>query len=319
MDFGETHQRKTLREQLFVVMPLSFILVASIVCILLIAFFYHEPITSGEIEEQVVEDVSDDAINSNTDSSQEEVVKSIIPIDFQPVIDEWVENARGNFSVLIYDLELDKVVGSFNPSESYNTASLYKLFVVYNGYQKIVSGEWNPDDAVSWTGYTILDCLDLAIRESYSPCAESLWSMIGRDNLQQTIVDDFSIVNSDINGLVSNPNDIMAMMKIFYEHKDITDSSLIDRMTDSFLNQPVTTYDWRQGLPSGFSRANVYNKVGWDYNPDGNYWNIYHDAAIVEFPEDNRHFIVVVMTNRVPFQKIRSLGTMIEIAYYDNQ
>ena len=319
MDFGETHQRKTLGEQLFVVIPLSFIFVASIVCILLIAFFYHEPITSSEIEEQVVEDVSDDIVNSNTDSSQEEVVNSIIPIDFQPVIDEWVENARGNFSVLIYDLELDKVVGSFNPSESYNTASLYKLFVVYNGYQKIVSGEWNPDDAVSWTGYTILDCLDLAIRESYSPCAESLWSMIGRDNLQQTIVDDFGIVNSDINGLVSNPNDIMAMMKIFYEHKDITDTSLIDRMTDSFLNQPVTTYDWRQGLPSGFSRANVYNKVGWDYNPDGNYWNIYHDAAIVEFPEDNRHFIVVVMTNRVPFQKIRSLGTMIEIAYYDNQ
>jgi hypothetical protein len=88
-------------------------------------------------------------------------------------------------------------------------------------------------------------------------------------------------------------------------------------MMDSFLNQPITTYNWRQGLPSGFSRARVYNKVGWDYNPNGGYWNIYHDAAIVEFPEENRHFIVVVMTNRVPFQKIKEFGMLLENAFYD--
>ena len=83
-------------------------------------------------------------------------------------------------------------------------------------------------------------------------------------------------------------------------------------MKDSFLSQPVTTYNWRQGLPSGFSKANVYNKVGWDYNAKTRNWNIYHDAAIIEFEEQNRHFIVVVMTNRVPYQKIRQLGTEIE-------
>ena len=82
--------------------------------------------------------------------------------------------------------------------------------------------------------------------------------------------------------------------------------------------QPITTYNWRQGLPSGFSKANVYNKVGWDYNPDGGYWNIYHDAAIVEFPETNRHFIVVVMSNKVPFSKITNLGKQIEGYYYSS-
>ena len=87
-------------------------------------------------------------------------------------------------------------------------------------------------------------------------------------------------------------------------------------MLDSFLNQPKTEYDWRQGLPSGFSRAKVYNKVGWDYNPSGRYWNIYHDAAIIEVPEKNRHFIVVVMTSQVTFQKIAELGSNIEKAFY---
>ena len=103
-------------------------------------------------------------------------------------------------------------------------------------------------------------------------------------------------------------------MKIFYGHKEITDENLMATMKDSFLNQPTTTYNWRQGLPSGFAKASVYNKVGWEWN--GSSWNIYHDAAIVEFPELNRHFIVVVMTNQVPFQKIRTLGTEIETTFY---
>ncbi|MBR2766873.1 serine hydrolase [Candidatus Saccharibacteria bacterium] len=233
-------------------------------------------------------------------------------IDFQPVVDSWAQGVSGNRSVLIYDLDRDEVVGEYNPKESYNTASLYKLFVVYEGYRRLQSGEWQADEPVGYTGYTILKCLDLAIRESNSSCAETLWTMIGRQDLINIIENDYSITDSDIASLISNPQDIMKMLKIFYEHKNITDNGLVATMKDSFLNQPPTTYDWRQGLPSGFTKANVYNKVGWDYNPDARVWNIYHDAAIVEFSDLNRHFIVVVMTNRVPFQKITALGKMIE-------
>ena len=239
-------------------------------------------------------------------------------IDFQPVVDGWVGGAGGNKSVLIYDLERNEVVGAYNATENYNTASLYKLFVVYEGYRRVQSGEWQASDPAGSTGYTILKCLDLAIRESYSPCAETLWAMIGRQELTTIIEDDFGISNSDIESLISNPEDIMKMMKIFYEHKDVTDENLIATMKDSFLTQPPTTYNWRQGLPSGFTKANVYNKVGWDYNPDARVWNIYHDAAIVEFPDKNRHYIVVVMTNQVPYQKNTALGRDIEEKFYAN-
>lgn len=270
--------------------------------IYLILHFVNSP---NETENAIVENTPEPILE------EEEVV---LPerVDFQPVVDEWVAGVGGNKSVLIYDLERDEMVGEYNTKEDYGTASLYKLFVVYEGYRRLQSGEWQPDDPAGSTGYTILKCLDLAIRESYSPCAETLWAKIGQDNLDVIIENDFGILNSDISKLVSNPEDIMKIMQIFYEHKEITDANLIATMKDSFLNQPATTYNWRQGLPSGFTKANVYNKVGWDYNPTGNYWNIYHDAAIVEFPEKNRHFIVVVMTNQVPYQKIRELGTLIE-------
>ena len=258
-------------------------------------------------------DRDNDVVASETERIEPEAVTLPAKINFQPTIDQWVKSIGGNKSVLIYDLERDEVVGEYAADVKYNTASLYKLFVVYEGYRRIQSGEWQPEDLAGTTGFSVLECLDLAIRESHSVCAEVLWGKIGQANLDKIVKKDFDIQDSDVSELVSNPRDIMKMMKIFYEHKEIRDPELTSRMKDSFLNQPTTTYNWRQGLPSGFAdKVNVYNKVGWDYNPDEGYWNIYHDAAVVEFPERDRHFIVVVMTNRVPYQKIRDLGKMIE-------
>ncbi len=250
-------------------------------------------------------------LEEESQSSEIEPEKEIESVDLQAIVDDWANSVNGNRSVLIYDLDKGELVGSYNPDEVYNTASLYKLFVVYEGYRRVESGTWLEDEYIGSTGQTILECLDLAIRESNSPCAEALWAMIGHNELDQIIEDEYKITDSDISNLTSNASDILKIMQLFYQHPEINDENLVGQMMDSFLNQPVTTYDWRQGLPSGFNEARVYNKVGWDYNPDG-YWNIYHDAAIVEFPEENRHFIVVVMTNRVSFMKIRELGSMIE-------
>ena len=289
------------------IVSLVFLIVVVIAAILGIIYFTLQQ-TRSEILLPETED------NSAAEEPEPEVV---LPdrIDFQPVIDEWAKSAGGTHSVLVYDLDRDETVGEYDAERDYNTASLYKLFVVYEGYRRVQSGEWLADDKAGSTGYTILQCLDKAIRESHSPCAETLWAKIGHDELDEVIERDFEIHDSKISSLVSTPNDILKMMRIFYEHPDITDETLLAQMKDSFLNQPATEYDWRQGLPSGFTEANVYNKVGWDYNPEGRYWNIYHDAAIVEFPEQNRHYIIVVMTNRVPFEKIRALGTTIEAEF----
>ena len=210
----------------------------------------------------------------------------------------------------IYDLDLQKVVGEYNADKKFATASLYKLFVVYEGYRLVENGAWDPEAKVGKTGYNVLKCLDLAIRESHSPCAEALWSMIGRDDLNVTVREDFGI-DLKVGDLSATPNEIMKMMKIYYEHSEINDDNLVSVMKDSFLNQPKTTYNWRQGLPSGFSsEVLVYNKVGWNW--DGKKWTIYNDAAILDFTKYNRHFIVVVMTSGVSYTQISKLATAIE-------
>lgn len=253
--------------------------------------------------------------NEILDDGEISYSQTIKEINFQPIIDTWARSTNGDKSVVIYDLELNKLVGSYNISEKYNTASLYKLFVVYEGYRRLQNGEWDKNTLAGSTGYTILECLDKSIRESYSPCAETLWAMIGHTELDEIMRNNFKITDSDISALISTPNDILKIMKLFYDHSEIEDAEYLAVIKDSFLNQPTTEYNWRQGLPSGFSeKVKVYNKVGWDYNENG-YWNVYHDAAMVEFAEENRHFIVVVMTSRVPFQKIRALGTEIENSF----
>jgi len=249
-------------------------------------------------------------------------IEPVLPeaVSFQPTIDEWVKTVGGDKSILIYDLNRNEIAGEYNTAEKYSTASLYKLFVVYEGYKRVNNGEWDGNKKAGSTGYTINKCLDLAIRESYSPCAETLWAMIGHDALNKIIETDWSIVNSDIPKLTSNVSDITEMMKRFYLHPDFDNPELLSSMWDSFLNQPETTYDWRQGLPSGFKKASVYNKVGWDYNADGKYWNIYHDTAIVKFPLTDgttRDFVVTVMTNRVDHKNIKKFGEMLENAFFE--
>ena len=137
------------------------------------------------------------------------------------------------------------------------------------------------------------------------------------DALDEIVVNSFGIKDSIISDFVTTPEDIVQIMRIFYKHVDICDESMLAQMKDSFLNQPETEHDWRQGLPSGFSDVvAVYNKVGWEYNENIGRWDIYNDAAIVDFLDQNRHFVVVVMSNDVPYQKIRDFGTMLEEHFY---
>ena len=96
-------------------------------------------------------DGSNGVIEPTSEPEKKEAV--ILPdrIDFQPVVDSWANTINGNRSVLIYDLERDEVVGEYNSTESYNTASLYKLFVVYEGYRRLQSGTWSGNEKAGYT------------------------------------------------------------------------------------------------------------------------------------------------------------------------
>ena len=192
------------------------------------------------------DDDSDDKEQTQTQEDEletedepiEEEKKVVEKIDFQDVVDDWVATTGGRKGVIIYDLDAGEISAEYNADTKFATASIYKLFVVYEGYRRVQNGEWSGDDAASWTGYNISECLDLAIRESNSSCAEIMWSMIGRDTLDEIVQRDFEIPGVEISTFTATPREIMEMMKKFYYHNEIVDETLVSRMKDSFLIQP---------------------------------------------------------------------------------
>ena len=128
--------------------------------------------------------------------------------------------------------------------------------------------------------------------------------------------EDFGLSDVNVGSFTATPREVMWMMLEYYQHSEIMNDDLAVAMMDSFLNQPKTIYDWRQGLPSGFSDAvRVYNKVGWEY--DEGKWLIYNDAAIVSFTDVGRDFVVVVMTSGVDYKQIVRFGRDLETKFYD--
>lgn len=307
MVHGKTNKRKAINKARIVFSLLSIVTIA-LACAVLVAVRNNNSSNDGIDAEEI--------INPETEPEENTPTPEISEINFQPTIDNWANATSGKKGIVIYDLDLDKIVGEYNSNEKFQTASLYKLFVVYEGYRRLQNGTLTSNEPAGSTGYTILECLDLVIRESYSPCAEALWAIIGHDELNEIARNDFGIPDVIVSNLTATPLEITQIMNIFYEHDEILNPTLIFRMKDSFLNQPATSYNWRQGLPSGFSnKVNVYNKVGWNY--DGKKWTIYDDAAIIDFINEDRHFIIVVMTSGIDYREIRKLSTQIEETFYN--
>lgn len=250
-------------------------------------------------------------------------------IDLQPVVDAWQKTTTANVGLMIYDLDHSRVAASYQPNKVFNVASIYKLFFVYDGYRQIESGAVKADSYYVTTSdyragaYTYGECLDLMIRESYNGCANKMRSdkkALARVN---NLINEFNLKSTTNAGLSSTAADLTELLRLYYQHPDLSSTSW-QKISDSMLNQPATkidaatTYNWRQGLPSGFSsQTNVYDKVGWAWNADNNIWDTYADAAIVEFPAQNRHYTIVVLTSNLPGRNaaaLANLGARIEDA-----
>jgi beta-lactamase class A len=220
-------------------------------------------------------------------------------IDLQPTVDGWADKQSGRASVVVYDLANNKTVASLDPDRQYFTASLYKLYVAYVGYQKIDDGTYSADEPYLGS-YTRAGCLDKMIRESYSPCGEKWWNELGKEAVTAKMRD-YGLKNTSLTGLYTSASDAVAILRLLYKGTDLTKASRAAYL-DSMKDQPAL---YRRGLPSGFSKSTVYDKVGWNGQVE------WHDAAIVTLP-GGRSYVISVLTQNVGSSQIAALGRAIE-------
>jgi len=221
------------------------------------------------------------------------------PSKLQLLVDNWAKNQSYDVGIMIYDLDKKKVSAKHNVDKTFFSASLYKLFVVYEGYKRVDKGQWSLDDAFL-AKKNRGQCLNLAISKSDSSCATSLLGEIGAGNLNE-INRKYGIKNTDVINLYTTAGDMVKILKKIW-YKDNLSKKSANLLLDSMLNQPI---DYRYGLPYGFTKSKVYNKVGYEKD------KYYHDAAIVVTPK-GRHYAVAVLTNSFNYHQIADLGRQIE-------
>lgn len=226
--------------------------------------------------------------------------KVVLPIiDLQPTADIWAAKQSGSASVVVIDLANKKTIASLNPDTQYFTASIYKLFVAYEGYQRVADGTYSMNDAYL-TGYTRGQCLDAMIRSSYSPCGEKMWAELGKETLT-TQMKTYGLSNTSLTGLYTSAADSAIILERLFERRDLTETH-----TKLLLNS-LKTQDakFRRGLPTGFTNSTVYNKVGWNELVE------WHDTAIVTL-SNGRSYVITVFTKNVGSTNIAALGRAIE-------
>lgn len=226
--------------------------------------------------------------------------KVVLPIiDLQPTVDTWAAKQSGTASVVVIDLANKKTIASLNPDTQYFTASIYKLYVAYMGYQRVADGTYSMNDAYL-TDYTRGQCLDAMIRSSYSPCGEKMWAELGKETLTAQMKA-YGLTNTSLTGLYTSAGDAAIILERLFERRDLTEADTLLYL-DSLKTQDAK---FRRGIPSGFANSTVYNKVGWNELIE------WHDTSIVTL-SNGRSYVVTVFTESVGLTNIAALGHALE-------
>ena len=236
------------------------------------------------------------AATADVETKQEAAPAETLP-DMQPVIDAWTANHAGTYAVTITDEKGNKV-GVTNGDQQFFTASIYKLYVAYIGYQKIDDGTYSLSEPYL-NGWTREKCLDEMIRSSNSPCAEKLWNELGKDKVTAKMKA-YGLTNTDLTGLVTSSNDAAIILSRLVQGLDLKPASN-NAMLASMKGQI-----YRDGLPAGFTTSEIYDKVGFRGVIE------YHDTAIVKV--NGKTAIVSVLSENAGSKNIAGLGTAIQKA-----
>ena len=246
-------------------------------------------------------------VENQNNSADTEIKTESIPkeqatkqIDLQPLVDDFIAKNSGNFGIKITDLS-GNTLAKVNQNEQFFTASIYKLFVAFVGYQRIDDKTYSKDDPYL-TGYTRWQCLDAMIRSSYSPCAEKMWNELGKDNITNEMRK-FGLENTNLVGLNSTANDVVIILSKIANGEGLSTESQ-QAYLSSMKDQDTK---FRKGLPAGFANSIVYNKVGWDED------RLWADASIIEL-KNGQKIVVSVFAEGASSKTIANLGSAIEKA-----
>lgn len=281
----QTKRGKIKKAVFLIILPVSAVILLSL------SFWYFFGRSDKPLEQTTIEVPAEKA----KDLPEEEPKPEFDQARLSEAVSGWVSTHPGTYSVVLADQQ-GTVLASANPDRQFFTASIYKLYVAYVGYQKIDDGTYNAQQPYMG-GWTRGKCLDEMIRSSHSPCAEKMWVELGKENLNNKLKE-FGLKNTSMTGLNTSAADTAIILARIQRGEGLSEKSRV-QLLDSMLGQI-----YRDALPKGLAPLKVYDKVGFRELVE------YHDIGIVQLA-DGRHLIVSVLTENVGTRNIIGLSQAI--------
>jgi len=161
--------RRVYRKKIAKVIPYSVFIFIPIVLLLLIAPLFSQ-IGSGDSNEvePEIEIISPLAASSGLKAIAQ-VIPNILSGDtnkkIEEIVSEELQGEKGTYSIIYKNLKNDDMY-THNPTQVYDSASLYKLFVMAKTYEDIESGKLNHDVVLNDTVERLNDRFDIASEEA---------------------------------------------------------------------------------------------------------------------------------------------------------
>lgn len=214
---------------------------------------------------------------------------------FSAELQAWLKKRPGQYGVYVGGTD-GNTYAEAQADRVFSSESIYKLYVAYLGYQQVDAGTVHPDQSYS-AGRTRLQCLDLMIRTSDSPCAEKQLSELGKSAVDVKLKA-YGLGNTSVRGMKTTAHDAAKVLELIQRGTDLSADSR------TRLLESLKTQQYRNGLPKGFAGNTVYNKVGFRDLVQ------YNDVALVTLA-DGRLVTVAVMTENAGVKNIARLGAEI--------
>jgi beta-lactamase class A len=285
---------------------LALVLIATLACVAFVLWWFYEN-TSMKEDGSVNNPVAESQVTQEQTLEEQPETKAELfdAQELQKIVEDWASpklTDSSRASVVLMD-EDGNLLAGFKIEGQYFAASIYKLFVTYEGYRQVDAELVNAQE-VYQGGRTRIECLDAMIRDSDSPCGEKMWDELGKESLTDILIS-YGIMNTSMIGLSTTAEDAGKMLSKIAKGDGLSDSSR--QLYLSSMKEQDALY--RRGFPSGFSEdTTVYNKVGWNEQQE------WHDVGIIE-TADGRKLIYAVMTENVGSKQIAQLAKEIEATF----
>ncbi len=197
------------------------------------------------------------------------------------------------WSVFVRDLETNRSA-TINGDDSFESASLYKLFLLAPLESKTPADKWNY---YRLGGTNVKDCVDAMLRVSDNDCAKSVAYMANWNYVDQ-FNSSMGYKNTTVNGTPrTTANEVGDLLVNLKRGKLLSDKAR-RIVFDALYAQKFT-----EGLPSGCANCRTANKTG-------QVGQVTHDAGIVT--HGKRSYVIVVMSQGGNFGQIAQVTKVVE-------